>query len=80
MTREINQRTRKLAQISTKKKNSQNDKPSSFVTCMIDYLADICDYFLFKIIFKNIKNKKKLNKKIKLLKNTVLTSFQKVSG
>jgi hypothetical protein len=44
---------------------------------MIDYLADICDYFLFKIIFKNIKNKKK---KIKLLKNTVLTSFQKVSG
>jgi hypothetical protein len=57
MTREINWNTRKLAQISTKK-NSQNDKPSSFVTCMIDYLADICDYFLFKIIFKNIKNKK----------------------
>jgi hypothetical protein len=43
---------------------------------MIDYLADICDYFLFKIIFKNIKNKKQ-KKKDKTFKKHGFNIFPK---
>jgi len=62
---EINRDAHKLVWKPTliKKIYSKNNKPSSFVTCMIDYLADIWDYFLFKIIFKNIKKKDKTFKK-----------------